>query len=91
MAKKRKASTKVAARSRAGEITDKEWGKIHAKAWLDPEFRRLLETDPTAAIKCYGLEIGKSFNKIVILRPRPTGITSKDQLEQVNPFPPTCC
>ncbi len=71
-------------------LSNTDWGKIHAKAWRDPKFRKLLETDPTAAIKCYGLEIGKSFNKIVILRTRPAGI-SEDQLEQVNPFPPTCC
>ena len=27
-----------------GAPTKKDWGQIHAKAWRDPEFRKLLET-----------------------------------------------
>ncbi len=77
------------------ELTNADWGKIHAKAWLDPEFRKLLETDPTAAIKKYGREVGKTFDKILKLRPAPKGAKSGEIsqkfLEQVNPFPPWCC
>jgi hypothetical protein len=72
------------------ELTNKDWGKIHAKAWLDPEFRNLLETDPTRAIKQYGREVGKTFDKIVKLRAKPKGIPD-DFLADVNPFAPSCC
>jgi hypothetical protein len=72
------------------EPTNEDWGKIHAKAWLHPEFRRMLETDPTKAIKAYGAEVGKTFDKIVTVRPKPKGIPD-DFLADVNPFPPSCC
>ena len=88
MAKKRR-TNKRAARKMA-ELTDQDWGKIHAKAWRDPNFRNLLETDPTAAIKCYGLEVGKTFDKIVVLRGRPK-LVPDSALDEVNPFPPSCC
>lgn len=72
------------------DISGEDWGKIHAKAWLDPAFRKLLETDPTEAIKVYGNEVGKTFDRIVILRPQPPGIPDQF-LPSVNPFPPSCC
>jgi hypothetical protein len=79
----------------ADELTNKDWGKIHAKAWLDPDFRYLLETDPTRAIRQYGKEVGKTFDKIVKLRPPPKAAKRKgippDVLEEMNPFPPWCC
>ena len=79
----------------ADELTNKDWGKIHAKAWLDPEFRNLLETDPTKAIKQYGKEVGKTFDKIVKVRAPPKVARRKDiseeVLEEMNPFPPWCC
>jgi hypothetical protein len=45
--------------------TEGDWGKIHAKAWTDPEFRKLLETDPTRAVREYGNKAGKRFEKIL--------------------------
>ena len=79
----------------ADELTSKDWGKIHAKAWLDPDFRYLLETDPTKAIRQYGKEVGKTFDKIVKLRPPPKAAKRKgmspEVLEEMNPFPPWCC
>jgi len=33
-----------------------EWTSIHKKAWGDPKFRYLLETDPTGAIKLWANE-----------------------------------
>jgi hypothetical protein len=75
-------------------LTNKEWGKIHAKAWTDPKFRKLLERDPTKAIKAYGKEVGKTFNKMVKVTPRPKkakrGATA-DQLVHFHPHPPSCC
>jgi hypothetical protein len=86
-------------KSVADELTDQDWGKIHARAWTDPDFRYKLETDPTAAVKEYGRSVGKTFEKIVRLRPAPEAATRKDIpdtvlkqiLEEMNPFPPWCC
>jgi hypothetical protein len=69
-----------------------DWGRIHAKAWTDKDFRKLLETDPKAAIAQYGREVGKSFDKIVTLRKKPTKVESKDlQKHPDATFPPACC
>ena len=54
------------------ELTEEEWSKIYAKAWSDPEFRKLLETDPIKAVEAYGKEVGKTFSKIVPLHPEPS-------------------
>jgi hypothetical protein len=70
------------------ELTGEDWSKVHAKAWRDPKFRELLETDPTKAIKDYGKEVGKTFDKIVRLAPRPEGVTD-ESLEHRSP--PACC
>lgn len=80
------------------ELTGSDWGKIHAKAWRDSDFRKLLETDPTQAITNYiedeEKKKGRKFNrtklKMVKLRPRPHDIPDQF-LEDVNPFPPSCC
>jgi hypothetical protein len=73
-------------------LTNTDWGKIHAKAWTDPKFRKLLETDPTKAIKAYGKEVGKTFQKVVKLKSRPKG-APKDpaKLARFHPHPPSCC
>ena len=75
---------------RVAQLTGEDWGKIHAKAWTNDRFRQLLETDPTKAIKEYGDEVGKTFERILTLRPRPEGIAD-DFLADINPFPPSCC
>jgi hypothetical protein len=56
------------------KLSNRDWGRIHAKAWRDPKFRKLLETDPTKAIKAYGKEVGNNFDKIVTVRLKPAGI-----------------
>lgn len=71
------------------KLTESDWGKIHAKAWRDAKFRKLLETDPTKAIKAYGKEVGKTFTKIVNLRDKPD--IPDPHLHKVNPYPPSCC
>lgn len=72
--------------------TNKDWGRIHAKAWRDPEFRKLLEQDPKKAVAQYGKEVGKTFDKIVRIRPKPKGVAN-EQLERHEDAtaPPACC
>jgi hypothetical protein len=58
-------------------------------------FSEALEIDPTAAIKHYAerhlrLNLNRTKLKIVKLRPRPECVPD-DFLEDVNPFPPSCC
>jgi hypothetical protein len=76
-----------------GDLTDDDWGRIHGKAWRDPHFKKLLETDPTAAVKAYTDSHahlkGKKL-RIVKIRPRPKGVDD-DFLDDINPFPPSCC
>ena len=38
---------------------------MHKKAFTDPAYRTLFETDPTAAVKQYAAENHKTFSKIV--------------------------
>lgn len=80
------------------QLSDKDWGKIHAKAWLDPKFRALLESDPTAAIRAYEKAEGYKpgyFDKIVRVGKAPSKKVTKkaDQaiLEAAAPWPPWCC
>jgi hypothetical protein len=81
-------------------LTDVDWGKIHARAWLNPEFRKLLESDPTAAIREYEKVTGKKpghFDKIVRLTtpPPPSRKSLKsipeEVLQRAAPWPPWCC
>ena len=72
------------------ELTNEDWSKIHAKAWRDPDFRALLEQDPTKAVKDYGKEVGKTFDKILKLDPKPEGVAD-ESLEGLHRSPPACC
>ena len=74
-----------------GAPTKKDWGQIHAKAWRDPEFRKLLETDPTKAVKKYAKEAGKTFDKVVRIAPRPKGDAGTLHKSPVATTPPACC
>ncbi|MGZ3391023.1 MAG: hypothetical protein ACXVCF_15700 [Isosphaeraceae bacterium] len=74
------------------ELTNVDWGKIHAKAWREEEFRRLLETDPTKAVRDYAQQNGLKVTKIVKLRPAPDPHDIPPEFwDDVNPFPPSCC
>ena len=69
-----------------------DWGKIHAMAWRDPAFRRLLETDPTKALAKYGRTVGKKFTKVVRVRSRPKGVAAGDLHRHEDAVtPPACC
>jgi hypothetical protein len=72
--------------------TKEDWGKIHAKAWKDPQFRQLLETNPTEAVKKYGNEVGKAFDKIVAVDPPPNpGDVPEELWPLLHQAPPACC
>ena len=58
-----------------------DWNKIHAKAWKDPEFRELLETDPRKAVDQWGAERGVKFDKVVHTADPTDGDVA----------PPACC
>lgn len=79
------------------ELTNADWGKIHAKAWREPPFKTKLEQDPTAAVREYleqklGRSVTSSKIKMVTLRPAPDpDDIPPDFWEDVNPFPPSCC
>ena len=79
------------------EITNADWGKIHARAWRDERFRTMLEQDPTGAIRLFlsdkfGRDRVPATIKIVKLRPAPDrDDVPEDFWEDVNPFPPSCC
>ena len=57
---------------------DDVWGKVYAKAWTDDEFRTLLETDPTAALKKFQAEMGMS-GPLVPVPPPPAGANAVTQ------------
>jgi hypothetical protein len=80
------------------KLTDADWGKIHAKAWREPDFRKLLESDPTKAVREYEKSIGRKpgyFTQIVRLPNYPTQKTAasipEEVLERAAPWPPWCC
>jgi len=80
------------------KLSDEDWGKIHAKAWLDPKFRNLLETDPTKAIREYEKSIGQPagyFTQIVRVGKPPSKTALKkipeEVLQRAAPWPPWCC
>lgn len=72
--------------------TNADWGEIHAKAWQDPQFRNLLETDPTQAVKDYGASVGKSFDQIVMIKPAPDPQQIPEKFwPLLHQTPPACC
>jgi hypothetical protein len=72
--------------------TAEDWGNIHAKAWKDAQFRHLLETDPTKAVTQYGAQIGKKYERIVIVAPAPNPAKIPEELwPLLLQAPPACC
>lgn len=70
--------------------TKEDWSHIHAKAWKEPEFRNLLENDPSAALAHYGEKTGKVFDQVIDIGPRPEGVSDED-LHKHHKIPPACC
>lgn len=80
-----------------GAPNGSDWGRIHAKAWTDPAYHKLLESDPTAAIQQYAKESGRSFDKFMSVGAKPSDI-SDEHLKKVvsgdahhTSGPPACC
>lgn len=75
-----------------GAPSSADWGKIHAKAWRDSAFRKLLEQDPKKALAQYGKEVGKKFSKVVKVKPRPKGVAAERlHKHKTAKVPPACC
>ncbi|MCV6585665.1 MAG: hypothetical protein OIF47_09025 [Marinibacterium sp.] len=71
--------------------TSDDWGKVHAKAWQDPEFKALLESNPREAMDAYCEEQGKPpFDKIVLLGGKPDDALDH-LLHEAHQAPPACC
>jgi hypothetical protein len=80
------------ATSKPAAPSHEDWGNIHAKAWTDPTFRTLLETDPTAAIKQYASETGKKFDRLMWVPEKPEGVATSELSKHGSAmFPPACC
>jgi hypothetical protein len=60
-------------------ITQHQWAKIIAEAWLDDEFREALEKDPAAAIK---ERFDLDFDYVLKVPPRPSDL-SDEQLDEI--------
>lgn len=76
-------------------ITQKDWGRIHAKAWSDPAFAKAFEADPRAAIKKYGAELDIDPDADFRFQDRPDHISdasAKAMAEGTEaPEPMYCC
>ncbi len=77
-------------------LTKEDWGKIHAKAWVEPEFRQLLERDTALAVQAYEKSIGKEpgyFDQVVKIGKLPYQRDGKspDVFASADQFPPWCC
>jgi hypothetical protein len=67
------------------DLTKQDWVEIHAKAWKDPVFKALLETDPTTAVRLWAAERKRAVNKIVDL-------SQWVMIDLDDPYPaPSCC
>lgn len=79
------------------DISPADWGRIHAKAWLDETFRHKLETDPTAALHQFATEHGLKLGHLVTLTPRPAGVADEALRDILSgktvdlTGPPACC
>jgi len=51
--------------TKSGAPTADDWAAMHKKAFHDQAFRKLFESDPTAAVAQYAAEHNKSFSQIV--------------------------
>jgi len=75
-----------------GAPSSDDWGKIHAKAWKDADFRDLLERDPKEALAVYGGEVGKTFSKVVTIADKPADAADHELHEhEAATAPPACC
>ncbi len=65
----------------------KAWAKMIAKAWIDPEFKTLLESDPKAAYN----EMGFEGEEVILIPPRPEGFTDEQLPNLIDLVGPGTC
>ena len=76
------------------ELTNADWGKIHAKAWREPKnsegYWRPIRPRPC---RDYAQQDGLKFNQNSEVAPRArSAMTYAPEFwDDVNPFPPSCC
>jgi hypothetical protein len=57
-------------------ISSEEWARIMAEAWLDPNFKVAVETNPAEAINARFPDI--QFERIYQVAPREGGVTDDE-------------
>lgn len=79
------------------EITSKQWGRIYAHAWQNPDFKHKLEQDPKAAIEEVAKRFGLHYDRIATI-PDPPGDLTGDAITEIangnrdiHYDPPKCC
>jgi hypothetical protein len=71
----------------------KEWSKIIAKCWSDPQFKKRLMDDPEGTLKAEGVAIHEGVHLIIledtkqthhlIIPEKPSSELSQEQLENI--------
>lgn len=75
------------------DLSKADWGRIFAKAWLDPAFKAAFEADPRAAIAKYADELDID-PKADFVPAAPDGVTEaqlKDMLSGNDQFEHMYC
>ncbi|HKD09453.1 MAG TPA: hypothetical protein VKB79_26345 [Bryobacteraceae bacterium] len=63
-------------------VTNEQWARIFANAWLDESFAHLLRTDPTAAVRQFlNIPAGTHID-IFLVPPKPADL-SDEQIQAV--------
>jgi hypothetical protein len=58
-------------------INAREWGKIFAHAWQNPEFKDQLERDPKSAIASVASDLGIKRDRLYEVPERPADLTDE--------------
>jgi len=67
----------------ADYLTSKQWGQVFAHAWKDPEFKVLLEKDPTEAIKQISHKVGWGDSHALSEVPARPADMSDEQVDRI--------
>ncbi len=74
-------SAKPSTKSSGNYLSGYDWGRIMAKAWRDPDFKKRVEADPTTTIREFLGEKYKGVN-IFNIPPKPADV-DEGQLEDI--------
>jgi hypothetical protein len=64
-----------------------DWIAMHKYAWENEAFKQLLETDPAAALKFWGILHNKQYTSVITVPEKPE---FPDLYDDPQP-PPACC